>query len=145
LLGRGAVGLDDAAVDFDSGYRSFSLQEYLFNRSENLRSTAFACKRNAYQGRSEHQLGLALDLCPEGSYEISDNFGETTVGQWVNEHCAEYGFIRRFQGKYSTETGYDNEAWHYRYLGVDLATYLTDNDLSLEAYYNKTQILPGDE
>jgi len=128
-----------------SGYRSFSTQTYLFKRSCNNRSVPFACKRNAYQGRSEHQLGLAIDICPEGKTKIWDDFGETVPGKWVNEHCYEYGFIRRFQSKYSKETGYDNEAWHYRYVGVEVATYLYEHDMSLEAYLGKTQVLPSDE
>ena len=128
-----------------SGYRSYQLQITLFQRSCNKRSVPFACKRNAYQGRSEHQLGLAMDICPEGQSTIWDDFGETVPGKWVNEHCHEYGFIRRFQSQYSKETGYDNEAWHYRYVGVELATYLHDNDMSLESYKGKPQIMPYDE
>lgn len=128
-----------------SGFRDANLQNYLFYRSANARGTAFACKRNAYQGRSEHQLGLALDLTPAGADSISDDFGSTTVGMWVNEHCHEYGFIRRYQEAYINETGYDQEAWHYRYVGVELATYLYENDMSLEAYWGMEQILPWDE
>ena len=78
-------------------------------------------------------------------YEILDEFGETTTGQWVNEHCHEYGFIRRYQLEYAYETGYGQEAWHYRYVGVELATYLYENDMSLEAYYGVAQVVPWDE
>ncbi len=128
-----------------SGYRDANIQEYLFHRSANLRGTPFACQKNAWPGRSEHQLGLALDITPAGTTEILDSFGETTTGQWVNEHCFEYGFIRRYQLDYAYETGYGQEAWHYRYVGVELATYLYENDLSLEAYYGIEQKLPWDE
>ena len=128
-----------------SGYRSFNMQAGLFRRSVNNRGIKFAVKRNAYQGRSEHQLGLALDLCPEGETVYTDGFGSTNVGKWVNQNCHLYGFVRRYQKSYISETGYDNEAWHYRYVGVELATYLHENDMSLEAYFGKCQILPGDE
>ena len=86
-----------------------------------------------------------LDITPAGTTEILDSFGETTTGIWVNEHCHEYGFIRRYQLEYAEETGYGQEAWHYRYVGVELATYLHDNDMSLEAYYGLEQRLPWDE
>ena len=125
-----------------SGYRDANTQQYLFDRSANLRGIAFACQKNAWPGRSEHQLGLALDITPAGTTEILDSFGETTTGIWVNEHCHEYGFIRRFQTQWINETGYDNEAWHYRYVGPELATYLTEHDMSLEAYYDKCQVMP---
>ena len=128
-----------------SGYRDANTQQYLFDRSANLRGIAFACQKNAWPGRSEHQLGLALDITPAGTTEILDSFGETTTGIWVNEHCHEYGFIRRYQLEYAEETGYGQEAWHYRYVGVELATYLHDNDMSLEAYYGLEQRLPWDE
>lgn len=126
-----------------SGYRDANIQQYLFDRSTNLRGIQFSVRKNAIPGRSEHQLGLALDITPEGVYEILDEFGETTTGRWVNEHCHEFGFVRRFQEQYRYETGYDVEAWHYRYLGVELATYLYENDMSLEAYYGRAQIMPG--
>lgn len=128
-----------------SGYRDANTQQYLFDRSANLRGTAFACQKNAWPGRSEHQLGLALDITYAGSTQILDSFGETTTGQWVNEHCHEYGFIRRYQPEYAEETGYGQEAWHYRYVGVELATYLYENDMSLEAYWGLEQRLPWDE
>ncbi|MBO4242908.1 MAG: M15 family metallopeptidase [Clostridiales bacterium] len=128
-----------------SGYRDYNTQQYLFDRSRNLRGIEFAVRKNAVPGRSEHQLGLALDITPAGCSEILDEFGETTTGQWVNEHCYEYGFVRRYQEQYKYETGYDIEAWHYRYVGVELATYLYENDMSLEAYYGLEQVLPWDE
>ena len=128
-----------------SGYRDYNLQQYLFDRSTNLRGITFSVRKNAVPGRSEHQLGLALDITPEGVYEILDEFGETTTGQWVNQHCYEFGFIRRFQQQWVYETGYDIEAWHYRYVGVELATCLYENDMSLEAYYGLEQVLPWDE
>ena len=105
-----------------SGYRDANIQQYLFDRSTNLRGITFSVRKNAVPGRSEHQLGLALDITPEGQYEILDEFGETTTGMWVNEHCHEFGFV-----------------------GVELATYLHENDMSLEAYYGLEQVLPWDE
>ena len=128
-----------------SGYRSYSIQTGLFQRAINNRGLRFAVKRNAYQGRSEHQLGLALDLCPEGQTVYTDDFGSTEVGQWVNQNCYRFGFVRRYQGDYINETGYDDEAWHYRYVGEELAAYLYENNMSLEAYYGRCQVLPGDE
>lgn len=128
-----------------SGYRDANIQSYLFDRSTNLRGIEFSVRKNAVPGRSEHQLGLAIDITPAGVSEILDEFGETKTGMWVNEHCHEFGFVRRFQFEYRFETGYDQEAWHYRYVGVELATYLYENNMSLEAYYGLVQIMPYDE
>lgn len=128
-----------------SGYRDSSLQEYLFTRSANNRGTDFACMKNAWAGRSEHQLGLALDLTPASESTILDDFSTTTVGSWINEHCYEYGFIERYTDEFALETGYADEDWHYRYVGVELATELTQQNISLERYYDATQRLPADE
>ena len=128
-----------------SGYRDTNTQQYLFDRSVNLRSLAFACKKNAWPGRSEHQLGLALDITPAGYDNIMDDFDKTTVGQWICENGHKYGLIHRYKEEFVYETGYGVEGWHFRYVGVDLATYLYENHMSLEAYYGKQQVVPWDE
>ena len=128
-----------------SGWRDWGTQQFLFDRSKNKNGLAFACQKNAQPGRSEHHLGLAMDITPAYESNIIDGFGETTVGKWVDAHCYEYGFIRRYQPQYVYETGYGIEAWHYRYVGVELATYLYENDMSLERYYGKCQVMPDDE
>ncbi|MBO7450515.1 MAG: M15 family metallopeptidase [Clostridiales bacterium] len=128
-----------------SGWRDLGTQQFLFDRSKNKNGFAFACQKNALPQRSEHHLGLALDLTPDYWDNIYDNFPKTEVGQWVNEHCYEYGFILRYQSQYTDETGYGTETWHYRYVGVEVATYLYENDISLEAYLGKAQVLPDDE
>ncbi|MCQ2482949.1 MAG: M15 family metallopeptidase [Clostridia bacterium] len=128
-----------------SGWRTPGTQEYLFNRSANKNGYAFACQKNALPNRSEHQLGLAIDITTSYWTNISDDFAETDCGKWINEHCFEYGYILRYQSQYTDSTGYGIEAWHYRYVGVEVATYLFDNDISLEEYLGKAQILPEDE
>lgn len=128
-----------------SGYRDANIQQYLFDRSVNLRGLAFACMKNALPGRSEHQTGLAVDLTPAGHDNIMDFFDETTVGRWVCEHGHEYGFIHRYKEEFMYETGYGIEGWHFRYVGPELATYLYENHMSLEAYYGKEQVVPWDE
>ena len=42
-------------------------------------------------------------------------------------------------------TGYGVEGWHFRYVGVDVATEMYLNNIStLEEYYGKPQIMPDD-
>ena len=128
-----------------SGYRDSSIQQYLFDRSRNKNGLAFACMKNAIPGRSEHQLGLALDITPAGHDNIMDGFDETTTGRWICENGHKYGLIHRYKADYVYETGYGVEGWHFRYVGVDLATYLYENHMSLEAYYGKEQVVPWEE
>lgn len=128
-----------------SGYRDNWTQQYLFDRSRDKNGLAFACKKNAIPGRSEHQLGLAMDITPAGHDNIMDFFDETTTGKWICENGHKYGLIHRYKEEYVYETGYGVEGWHFRYVGVDLATYLYENHMSLEAYYGKQQVVPWDE
>lgn len=127
-----------------SGYRSWADQTYSFSNAIVRRGIDKVCEKNAYQGRSEHCLGLALDINIASDPEIRDEFAESTAGAWVNEHGHEYGFILRYQREKGSITGYGYEAWHYRYVGIEVATALYESGQTLEEYYGKEQVLPAD-
>jgi D-alanyl-D-alanine carboxypeptidase len=55
----------------------------------------------------------------------------------VAEHAHEYGFVVRYLKGKEAITGYEYEPWHLRYVGVDLATQLYKNKLTLEEYLLK--------
>ena len=126
-----------------SGYRSWADQTYSFSNAIVRRGIDKVCEKNAYQGRSEHCLGLALDMNIASDPEIRDEFAESTAGAWVNEHGHEYGFILRYQREKGSITGYGYEAWHYRYVGIEVATSLYESGQTLEEYYGKEQVLPA--
>jgi len=117
-----------------SGYRSYSAQKSSFENALTWKGLTRAISKYAYPGRSEHQLGLALDIATTDSKKISADFLETTAGAWMAEHSYEYGFILRYPSGKESITGYAFEAWHYRYVGVDPATAMHDNGLTLEEY-----------
>jgi len=128
-----------------SGYRSYASQTYSFSNAIERRGLTKAVEKNAYQGRSEHCLGLAFDINIASDPEIRDEFAESNAGKWVNEHGHEYGFILRYPREKGHITGYGYEAWHYRYVGVELATELYETGQTLEEYYGKEQVMPGNE
>lgn len=128
-----------------SGYRDWATQTYSFNNAIPRRGLDKAVCKNAYPGRSEHPLGLALDINIKSDPEIRDNFVYTKAGKWVLEHGHEYGFIWRYPADYGHITGYGVEGWHFRYVGVEVATEMYDNNImTLEEYYGKPQLLPDD-
>lgn len=142
-LMRAACQADSGEVLYlVSGYRSWATQMYSFTHAIERRGIDKVCEKNAYQGRSEHCLGLALDINIASDPEIRDEFAESTAGQWVNEHGHEYGFILRYPREKGSIIGYGYEAWHYRYVGVELATALFESGQTLEEYYGKVQVLP---
>ena len=89
---------------------------------------------SARPGHSEHQTGMAIDLL--GSFGVLRDFKDTPEGAWVKENCYKYGFTLRYLEGKEAITGYLYEPWHYRYVGVELATYLMKHSLTLEEYYN---------
>ena len=85
-------------------------------------------------GFSEHNCGLAMDVGGSGDYTLEQTFANTPAYTWLMEHCADYGFILRFPEGKEDITGVIYEPWHYRYVGVEAARYIMDNDLCLEEY-----------
>ena len=67
-------------------------------------------------------------------YGLSQDFINYPEGQWINEHCSEYGFIIRYPEGKTHITGYDYEPWHLRYVGIDTAKEITGSGLTLEEY-----------
>ncbi len=121
-----AEGLD---LYVASGFRSYDLQSSLYQRYCNEDGQAAADTYSARPGHSEHQSGLAIDL-----NSISSDFAYTAEGQWVNEHCWEYGFILRYPADKVSITGYMYEPWHIRYVGRDNARAIYNSGLCLEEY-----------
>jgi len=126
-----------------AAYRSVEYQEDLFSKQvakwadtglaeEDAVSAAMTVV--AYPGYSEHNAGLSVDICAEYYQQLDDGFGETDEAIWLLEHCAEYGFILRYPSKKSDITGIIYEPWHFRYVGVEAATYIMENGLCLEEY-----------
>jgi len=126
---------DGLSLKITSGYRSYSVQEELYNNYANRDGKEAADTYSARAGYSEHQSGLCFDL--NGT---NRNFIETKEGKWLNDNCYKYGFTLRFPDGKSDYTGYMYEGWHFRYVGVDLATILYNNGdwISLEEYYGLT-------
>lgn len=131
---------NDAASDghtiwIASGYRSYSYQNALYNGYVNRAGKAEADTYSARPGHSEHQTGLAFDL-----NTVSESFGSTKEGIWVNENCYKYGFILRYPKGKDGETGYIYEPWHFRYVGTDLASKLYNSGdwITMETYFGIT-------
>ena len=122
----------DLTIIAMSTYRSYTYQVNLYNRYKKQDGEEKADTYSGRPGHSEHQTGLAVDVYnKEKGYT---NFGTTKEYEWMMEHAHEYGFILRFPKGKENETGYTYEAWHFRYVGIDAATYIHNNNISLEEY-----------
>ncbi|MCR5217631.1 MAG: M15 family metallopeptidase [Treponema sp.] len=104
---------DGIKLMVSSTYRSYTYQTGLFNRYVAQDGVELAERYSARPGTSQHQLGVAVDF---GS--ITDDWGDTKMGQWVYNNAARYGWSLSFPKGYEDVTGYMWECWHFRYVGV---------------------------
>ncbi|MEH6943459.1 M15 family metallopeptidase [Bacillus sp. JJ722] len=136
-----AAMLDGIHLAGASGYRSEARQKTLFDNYVNKDGLEEADKYSARPGHSEHQTGLSIDVSGiTGAFAIEDGFANTAEAKWLEEHASEYGFIIRFPKGKESITGYKYEPWHIRYVGIELATEITQKDITLEEYYDSTPV-----
>ena len=115
-----------------STYRSYNYQENLYNNYIKEKGYNYANLASARPGHSEHQTGLAVDVANETlDY---DNFENTKEFNWMINNSYKYGFILRYPKAKFHITGFKYEPWHYRYVGINIATYIYKNNITLEEY-----------
>lgn len=114
-----------------STYRSYSYQEGLYNRYVKKDGFKEAETYSARAGYSEHQLGLAVDIVNGKWNYLSEGDKEYT---WLVNNSYKYGFILRYPHESEYITGYVFEDWHFRYLGIDLATKVYESKLTYDEY-----------
>lgn len=116
-----------------ASYRSYEYQSLLYNNALSSGGLEFADAYYARPGQSEHNSGLAVDLTysgfPYNQIHTHPNY------DWMLQNAHIYGFTLRYPEDKTSITGYAYESWHFRYVGADLATFLFDNNLTLEEYY----------
>ena len=121
-----------------SGYRSYDGQQQLFNNALSSYDAAFAHMYSAYPGRSEHHTGLAIDITSASmGWGLRQDFADYPDGQWLYDHCQDYGFILRYTKGGEDITGYMYEPWHFRYVGKEDAKKIMEEGITLEEYLGK--------
>jgi len=123
---------EDLKIIAMSTYRSYDYQVNLYNQYVKKDGQKAADTYSGRPGHSEHQTGLAVDVY--NGVENYTNFEKTEEYQWMQKHAHEYGFIVRFPKEKEKETGYEFESWHYRYVGKEIASYIKENNITLEEY-----------
>ena len=138
-----ALGYGDIAVT--SGYRSYAYQQSLFNTylGQEMEAhpdwTRAQCEAevltySARPGTSEHQTGLCMDLISTKNVVLDESFAENPAYAWLIENAHNFGFILRYPKGKEDVTGYTYEPWHYRFVGVEAATAIYEQGITLEEY-----------
>lgn len=121
-----------------SPYRSYATQKMLFENMVKKQRTPDMTDKQAEDkaativarpGTSEHHTGLATDF-----NMADDKFEQTPMFEWLQKHCAEYGFIMRYPKNSSDKTGVIYESWHYRFVGINVAKEMKEMNVTLEEY-----------
>ena len=116
-----------------SAYRSYTYQENLYNNYVKSDGVEMADTYSARAGYSEHQTGLVVDVTR--AYDDFNNFENTNEYNWMLENAHNYGFILRYPKDKEDITTYSFEAWHYRYVGIELAQKIKASSLTFDEYY----------
>jgi LAS superfamily LD-carboxypeptidase LdcB len=124
----------DYKIYLISAYRSYKNQHKLINEG---------CSRHrcASAGASEHQAGLAIDIhVANNRWGILVSLSNTSSPyyQRLAHNAHKFGRHNSLQ-KGKEIDGYMAEWRHRRYLGVPLASYLYEHNLSFPQYYQQLQ------
>ena len=98
---------------------------------------AIVSATSAREGESEHQSGLCVDFIQNGKLELENSFEKTRAFEWLTKNAHKYGFILRYPKNKEEITGYTYEPWHFRYVGIDAATVIYEDNICLEEYLAK--------
>lgn len=121
-----------------SGYRSVErqknnfenkIQKYIDDGYSKTEATQMAATIILPPGTSEHNAGLAMDIC-----SLYQNFDETEEFEWLSENAADYGFILRYPEDKQDITNIIYEPWHWRYVGVEAAKEMKESGECFEEY-----------
>lgn len=117
-----------------SAYRSSNLQQTLFtnNQAQNPNQLFPSVAKPEH---SEHQLGTAVDFRSgtDASFTL-ESFGRSPEYAWMAENAHLYGFVRSYPSDKESITGYIAEPWHWRYVGVDHAVNVKEQEVTLYEY-----------
>ena len=132
-----------------SPYRDSETQQKLFDKQVKAYMTKYNYSyTQAYKltstdtivpGTSEHQIGLAFDIVTSDHWTLNAAFADTPAGKWLKENCQDYGFILRYPLGKEDITGIEFEPWHFRYVGVEAATYIMEHELTLEEFIEELE------
>lgn len=126
----------------NSGYRSFATQSYTYNLQVTRYGKKVADNLAAHPGHSEHQTGLAADVSTTALGCRITNFGKSAASAWISANAWKYGFIVRYPNGETATTGYQYEPWHLRFIGIELATKMQEQKISVLEKYWKLPAAP---
>ncbi len=125
---------EDIYLIINSSYRTFDEQKSVYDDYKDSKGTTYADSIAARPGYSEHQTGLSLDIFSK-THTTTSNFKDSPAYIWLQNNAYKYGFIERYTEEAEEITGFSAESWHWRYVGIEAATYIHENNITFDEYY----------
>ncbi len=123
-----------------SAFRTEQYQRELYDDYVKQHGEEMARIYVADPGSSEHHTGFAVDLSTMSKDGLRIPLIEHGAFDWVNAHCADYGFILRYPVGSEGITRVAYEPWHFRYLGRANAHACTALKLVYEEYVEHIKV-----
>ncbi len=117
-----------------SSYRDYESQKEIYDYRVSTWGERKADETAARPGHSEHQTGLVIDMTSK-TEPLADSFTDSKAYKWLKENAYKYGFIERYPEGKTYLTGYNPESWHWRYVGLEAAKTMHDEDITFDEYY----------
>ena len=103
-----------------SGFRSQAYQAQVFSaQTARFGNPEMAERFSARPGHSQHQLGTTIDFT-----SAFRGFRGSDAAAWLQAHAHEFGFVLPYTPASQACTGYIDEPWHARWVGLALASSL---------------------
>lgn len=117
-----------------SSYRDYESQKEIYDYRVSTWGERKADETAARPGHSEHQTGLVIDMTSK-TEPLADSFTDSKAYKWLKENAYKYGFIERYPEGKTYLTGYNPESWHWRYVGLEAAKTMHDENITFDEYY----------
>ena len=119
----------------ESAYRSEARQQRTYAGWVRTSGEAEARRFSARAGHSEHQLGTAIDFkAAGGGSPWTHGFARSGHARWLAANAWRFGWIESYPPGAEKSTCYGPEAWHYRYVGRDVAAEVHASGKTLRAW-----------
>lgn len=135
-LGKTMSAEGAGTLILQSGFRSYASQKTIHAAKVKALGKLKGERLAARPGYSEHQTGLAVDFAAKGVSTLTISFAKTKAGIWLAANAYKFGFVLRYPSGKTAITGYQYEPWHFRYVGIEVATAMHDQQIqTLEEYF----------
>lgn len=127
----------DIPLKVCSGYRGPDIQNYLVKAYLTVEGP-HALEEVARPGYSEHQLGTTVDLTSPEIECTDDSFSNSQQSVWLKKNAWRFGFTMSYpeMNVDGSRVAYNYEPWHWRYVGIAIATELYEKGISYNEYLN---------